>query len=162
ECRKDPNGIASPPSRRDVNFCKKCRASVARFTHERANAADFCRMFDRCTTVVSEHAKGYATRRLAAILFAGYDRLSPEDDAADFTGLSLFRSEVIEPQVRKSSGNLIRWTGDSVLVEFDSIVEAVRCAAALREGVSRFNQALLPEQHVVVRIGINLDDIIAE
>jgi adenylate cyclase len=111
---------------------------------------------------VSEHAKGHARRRLAAILFAGYSRLTPGDDAADFTGLSLFRSEIIEPQVRKSGGNLIRWTGDAVLVEFDSIIEAVRCAAALREGVSRFNQALRPEQHVVVRIGINLDEIIVE
>jgi adenylate cyclase len=111
---------------------------------------------------VSEHAKGPARRRLAAILFAGYSQLFPEDDAADFTGLSLLRSEIIEPQVRQSGGNLIRWTGDTVLIEFESVVEAVRCAAALREAVSRLNQVLLPDRRVALRVGINLDDIILE
>jgi adenylate cyclase len=111
---------------------------------------------------VSEHAKGHARRRLAAILFAGYSRLLPGDEAESFTDASLLLSEIIKPQVRKSGGNLIRWTGDAVLVEFESVVEAVRCAAALREAVLRWNQALLPERRVALRMGINLDDIIAE
>jgi adenylate cyclase len=111
---------------------------------------------------VSEDRKERTKRRLAAILFAGYSRLLPGDDAADFTGLSLLRSDIIEPQVRKSGGNLIRWTGDTVLVEFESVVEAVRCAGALRDAVTRLNQAVLPERRIGIRIGINLDDIIAE
>ena len=66
---------------------------------------------------------------------------------------------------RKSSNSvdiLIRWTGDEVLIEFESVVEAVRCAAALSEAVSQFNQAEVPDRWVALRVGINLDDIIVE
>jgi TolB-like protein/class 3 adenylate cyclase/Tfp pilus assembly protein PilF len=107
---------------------------------------------------VTEHVK----RRLAAILFAGYSRLLPGDEASNFASVTHLLSEIIRPQVRKSGGNIIRWTGDGTLIEFDSIIEAVRCAAALREAVSQSNQMLMPEQRVGVRMGINLDDIIAE
>jgi adenylate cyclase len=76
--------------------------------------------------------------------------------------LTLLRSEIIEPEVLKFGGHIIRWTGDWVLVEFESVVEAVRCAVALREAVSQLNQALLPDRRVALRIGINLDDVIVE
>jgi len=111
---------------------------------------------------VSEDTKGHVRRRLAAILFAGYSRFLPGDEAGSFAGLTLLRTEIIEPQVLKCGGNIIRWTGDGALVEFESVVEAVRCAAALRDAVAQTNQALLPEQRVALRIGINLDDIIVE
>jgi adenylate cyclase len=111
---------------------------------------------------VSEDARGYVRRRLAAILFAGYSRFVPGDEAGSFAGLSLLRTEIIEPQVLKSSGHIVRWMGDGVLIEFESVVEAVRCAAALRDAVAQMNQALLPERRVALRIGINLDDIIVE
>src|SRR5215472_9906378 len=119
-------------------------------------------MLYRCTAVMSDDGRGHARRRLAAILFAGYSRLLPGDEADNFASMTRLLSEIIKPQVLKSAGNIIRWTGDGVLVEFDSIIEAVRCAAALREAVSRSNQALLPERRVAVRMGINLDDVIAE
>src|SRR5215469_9490461 len=122
----------------------------------------FAASFDRDPATVPEEAKGHVRRRLAAILFAGYSRLSPGDEVESFATATLLLSEIIEPQVRKSGGNLIRWTGDTVLIEFESVIEAVRCAAALREGVSRFNRALLPERRVAIRMGINLDDIIIE
>jgi adenylate cyclase len=109
---------------------------------------------------VSEDATGRVKRRLAAILFAGYSRLLPGDEADSFAGLTLLRTEIIEPQVSKFDGHLIRWTSDEVLVEFNSVVEAVRCAAALREAVSRYNQAQLPDRRVTLRVGVNLDDII--
>jgi adenylate cyclase len=111
---------------------------------------------------VSEDATGRVRRRIAAILFAGYSRLLPGDEAGSFTGLTLLRSEIIEPEVLSFGGHIIRWTGDSVLIEFESVVEAVRCAVALREAVSLLNQALLPDRRVALRIGINLDDIIVE
>jgi TolB-like protein/Tfp pilus assembly protein PilF len=95
-------------------------------------------------------------------MFAGYTRLVPGDEASSFAGLALLRAEIIEPQVLKFGGRLIRWTGDEVLVEFESVVEAVRCAAALREAVSRYNQAEVPDRRVALRVGINLDDIIVE
>jgi adenylate cyclase len=111
---------------------------------------------------VSEGARGRTRRRLAAVLFVGYGRRELGDEADGLTGITLLRSEVIEPQVLKFGGNLLRWTGDGVLIEFESVVEAVRCAGALREAVSRLNQALLPERRVELRMGINLDDIIEE
>jgi len=110
---------------------------------------------------VSEDTKGHVRRRLAAILFAGYSRFVPGDEAGSFAGLTLLRAEIIEPQVLKCGGHIIRW-GDGVLIEFESVVEAVRCAGALRDAVSQFNQALLPDRRVALRIGINLDDIIVE
>jgi len=111
---------------------------------------------------VPEEAQGHVRRRLAAILFAGYSRLLPGDEADNFASVTRLLSEIIKPQVLKSGGNIIRWTGDGALVEFDSIIEAVRCAAALRERVSQSNQALVPERRVALRMGINLDDVITE
>ena len=95
-------------------------------------------------------------------MFAGYTRLIPGDEASSFAGLALLRTEIIEPQVLRFGGHLIRWTGDEVLIEFESVVEAVRCAAALRETVSRFNQVEVPDRRIALRVGINLDDIIVE
>jgi len=111
---------------------------------------------------VPEEAQGHVRRRLAAILFAGYSRLLPGDEADNFASVTRLLSEIIKPQVLKFGGNIIRWTGDGVLIEFDSIIEAVRCAAALREAVSQSNQMRLPEWRVALRMGINLDDVIAE
>jgi adenylate cyclase len=122
----------------------------------------FGESFDRCAAVVSEGAKRQVRRRLAAILFAGYSRLPSGDEADNFASVTRLLSEIIKPQVLKSGGNIIRWTGDGVLIEFDSIIESVRCAADMREAVSRLNRALIPERRVTLRMGINLDDIIAE
>jgi len=95
-------------------------------------------------------------------MFAGYTRLRPGDEAGSFAGLALLRTEIIEPQVLKFGGHLIRWTGDEVLVEFESVVEAVRCAVSLVEAVSRFKQMEVPDRQVGLRVGMNLDDIIVE
>ena len=111
---------------------------------------------------MSRDAKGHSRRRLAAVVFAGYGRLLPGDEADSFAGASLVLSEIIKPQVLKSGGNIIRWTGDEVLIEFESVVEAVRFSAALREGVVRFNQGVLAERRVALRVGINLDDVMIE
>jgi len=111
---------------------------------------------------VSEDTKEQVRRRLAAILFAGYSRFVPGDEAGSFSGLTLLRTEIIEPQVVKCGGNIIRWTGDRVLIEFESVLEAVRCAASLVEAVSRFNHKEVPDRQVGLRVGVNLDDIIVE
>jgi len=111
---------------------------------------------------VSENPTGDVRRRLAAILFAGYKPLQPGDEASAFTGFTILRTEIIEPQVLKFGGHIIRWTGDEVFLEFASVVEAVRCAAALIKAVSRLNEAVLPDRRIALSIGINLDDIIIE
>jgi adenylate cyclase len=72
------------------------------------------------------------------------------------------RTEIIEPQILKFSGRMITWTADGVFLEFESVVEAARCAVALGEAVSRLNEALLPDRRITLRIGINMDDIIVD
>jgi adenylate cyclase len=82
---------------------------------------------------VSENVAGHVTRRRASILFAGYNLSRPNDDADSFSRLSRLRTETIEPQILAFSGHLLRWTGDGVFVEFESVIEAVRCAIGLRD-----------------------------
>ena len=101
-------------------------------------------------------------RRLAAILVAGYSRLFPGDEAERFAGLSSFATEIIEPLAPEFSGNIFKRAGELVLIEFDSVVEAARCAAAMRDAAARTNRLLPNEQRIAMRIGINLGDVIAE
>jgi adenylate cyclase len=112
--------------------------------------------------VVSEEARGRVRRRLAAILVAGLSRLFPGEDKANFADLRAFLTDVIDPLIPEFDGNIFKHTGDLVLIEFDSVVEATRCAAALRDAASRHNRQVPNEQRLAMRIGINLGDIIAE
>src|SRR6266436_3328566 len=109
-------------------------------------------------TVVSEDARGRVRRRLAAILVAGYSRLFPGDEKDSFAGLRAFSTELIQPLVPEFDGNIFKQTGDLVLIEFDSVVEATRCAAALRAAAVQRNQKFPNEQRIAMRIGINLGD----
>jgi adenylate cyclase len=111
---------------------------------------------------VSEDARGRVRRRLAAILVAGLSRLFPGEEKDNFTGLRALLTGVIDPLIPEFEGNIFKHTGDLVLIEFDSVVEATRCAAALRDAVARHNQTLPNEQRFAMRIGVNLGDIIAE
>jgi len=111
---------------------------------------------------VSEEARARVRRRLAAILVAGYTRLFPGDEADSFAALTALLTEVIEPLVGEFDGHIFKRTGDGVLIEFDSVVEAARCAAALRDAVLQQNQLLPSERRIAMRIGINLGDIIAD
>jgi adenylate cyclase len=111
---------------------------------------------------VSEEARGRVRRRLAAILVAGLSRLFPGEEKENFAGLRAFLTDVIDPLIPEFEGKIFKHTGDLVLIEFDSVVEATRCAAALRDSVTRQNQILPNEQRLGIRIGVNLGDIIAE
>jgi adenylate cyclase len=111
---------------------------------------------------VSEEARGRVERRLAAILVAGYSRLSPGDEKENFAELRAFLTAVVEPQIDEFGGNIFKETAELVLADFDDVVEAARCAAALRDAVAQTNQALPDEQRIAMRIGINFGDIIAE
>ena len=102
------------------------------------------------------------TRRLAAILVAGYSRLLPGDEKENFAELRGLLTGVVEPQIGEFGGNIFKETTEIVLADFDDVVEAARCAAALRDAVAQTNRTLHEEQRIAMRIGINFGDIIAE
>jgi len=111
---------------------------------------------------VSEDTRGRVRRRLAAILVAGYSPLFPGEEAEDFAGLRTLVTEVIEPTINEFAGNVVNWTGERVLAEFDSVVEAARCAASLRDAAAQRNQTVPSEQRIAMRLGINSGDIIID
>jgi TolB-like protein/class 3 adenylate cyclase len=102
-------------------------------------------------------------RRLAAILAAdvvGYSRLMERDEAGTLAQLRGHRRELIDPNIADRKGRIVKTTGDGILVEFPSVVEAVACAVALQRGMAERNATTGEEQRIVFRIGINLGDII--
>lgn len=104
-------------------------------------------------------------RRLAAILAAdvvGFSRLMEADEAATLAALKARRKEVLEPLVAKHQGRVFKVTGDGVLVEFASAVDAVECAVQLQAGMATANAGQPEERHIVLRIGINLGDVMVE
>jgi adenylate cyclase len=104
-------------------------------------------------------------RRLAAILaadVAGYSRLMGVDEAGTLARLKAHRREVIDPSIREHKGRIVKTTGDGVLVEFPSVVEAVACAVTVQRGMVKRNAGTPEDQRTVFRIGINLGDIIVE
>ncbi len=109
-----------------------------------------------------DEATGGVTRRLAAILVAGYSRLLPGDEKENFAELRGLLTRVVEPQIGEFGGNIFKETAELVLADFDDVVKAARCAAALRDAVAQTNQMLPDEQRIAMRIGINFGDIIAE
>jgi adenylate cyclase len=111
---------------------------------------------------VLDQAVERVTRRLAAILVAGYSRLLPGDEKENFAELRGLLTGVVEPQIGEFGGNIFKETAELVLADFHDAVEAARCAAALRDAVAQTNQTLPEEQRVAMRIGINFGDIIAE
>jgi adenylate cyclase len=111
---------------------------------------------------VSQEAREHVKRRLAAVLVAGYTRLFPGDEADGLTGLRAFLTEIIEPRIAEFGGQMVNWTGERALIEFDSAVEATRYAALLRDAAAKRDRMLLPEQRIAFRIGINLGDIVRE
>jgi adenylate cyclase len=111
---------------------------------------------------VSDVATTRVRRRLAAILVVGYRQLLPGDEVDRIARLRAVLTEIIQPLVEEYRGNLFKQAGDLALSEFESVVEATRCATALRDAVVQQNQAVPPEGRIALRIGINLGDIILE
>jgi adenylate cyclase len=111
---------------------------------------------------VSEDRKERTERRFAAIMVGGYSRLLPGDEKENFAELRRFLTTVVEPQIVEFGGNIFKETAELVLVDFDDVVNAVRCAAGLRDAVVQMNQALPDEQRIAMRIGINFGDVILE
>jgi adenylate cyclase len=104
-------------------------------------------------------------RRLAAILAAdvvGYSRLVEQDETGTLAALKRRRKEVLEPLVAQHRGRIVKVMGDGVLVEFASAVNAVVCAAELQERMAAANEGAIEERRIVLRIGINLGDVVVE
>ncbi len=104
-------------------------------------------------------------RRLAAILaadVAGYSRLMGQDEAGTLARLRSHRRELIDPTVAEHKGRIVKTTGDGILIEFPSVVEAVACAVAVQQGMAERNAATPEHQRIVFRVGVNLGDIIVE
>src|SRR5215469_15459395 len=111
---------------------------------------------------VSEEARARVRRRLAAILVAGYTRPLPGGEADGLVELRKFVTEIIEPPISEFGGEMINWTGERALIEFDSVVEAARYAVLVRDTAAERNKRVPGEQRIALRIGINLGDIVIE
>ena len=106
-----------------------------------------------------------AQRRLAAILAAdvvGYSRLMELDEAGTLARLKERRREILSPLVALHHGRIVKVMGDGVLVEFASAVDAVECAIELQSGMGAANSDLPEDRRIVLRVGINLGDVIVE
>jgi adenylate cyclase len=95
-------------------------------------------------------------------MVGGYSRLLPGDEKENFTELRRFLTTIVEPQITEFGGNIFKETAELVLVDFDDVVMAARCAAGLRDAVVQMNQAVPDEQRIAMRIGINFGDVIDE
>src|SRR5712664_2489873 len=105
------------------------------------------------------------TRRLAAILaadVAGYSRLMGADEEGTLERLKALRRELLDPRIAEHHGRIVKTTGDGLLVEFASVVDAVRCAVAVQQAMPERNTGVAPDSRIELRIGINLGDVIVE
>ena len=109
--------------------------------------------------------RGRVERRLAAILaadVAGYSRLIEADEEGTLGRLKALRAEVIDPKIAHHQGRIVKTTGDGLLVEFASVVDALRCAAEVQAALAEGNAALPQDRRIDFRIGINMGDIVVE
>ena len=102
---------------------------------------------------------------MAAILaadVAGYSRLMGQDEAGTLGRLRTHRRELIDPKIAEHKGRIIKTTGDGLLIEFPSVVEAVACAVEVQRGMAERNTGVPEDQCIVFRVGLNLGDVIVE
>jgi adenylate cyclase len=105
------------------------------------------------------------TRQLIAILaadVAGYSRLMGADEDGTLTALTAHLRELIDPAVAQHAGRIVKTTGDGLLVEFASVVDAVRCAVDIQRGMAARNRAVPQDRRLAFRIGLNLGDVIVQ
>ena len=105
------------------------------------------------------------TRKIAAILVAdvvGYSRLAGADEEGTLARLRALRSDLIDPAIATHRGRVVKRTGDGSLIEFRSVVDAVRCAIEVQSGMIERNAGVPPERRIEFRIGIHLGDVVEE
>jgi len=104
-------------------------------------------------------------RKIVAILAAdvvGFSRMASADEDRTLARLRALRAELIDPTVASQNGRVFKRTGDGVLVEFRSVVEAVRCATAIQNTMIERNVGMPADQRIEFRIGIHLGDVVEE
>src|ERR1044072_7783772 len=104
-------------------------------------------------------------RRLAAMVSAdgaGYSRLVGRDGSATLAALKAIRLEVVDPAITRHGGRIVKTTGDGLLLEFPSVVNAVRCAVEVQTAVADRTAGVADDRRIAFRIGINIGDIIVE
>src|SRR6516225_4382350 len=104
-------------------------------------------------------------RRLAAILaadVAGYSRLMGADEEGTLDRLKAHRRELIDPKVKEHRGRIVKLTGDGALVEFPSVVDAVKCAVEIQRAMADRNAETPEDKRIAFRIGVNLGDVIID
>ena len=115
------------------------------------------------------------TRKLAAFLrsalpfpgfgaadVVGFSKLAGSDEGRTLARLRALRSDLIDPTIAVHNGRIVKRTGDSVLIEFRSVVDAVRCAIEMQNGMIERNAGLPPERRIEFRVGIHLGDVVEE
>ena len=105
------------------------------------------------------------TRKIAAILVAdvvGYSRLAGADEDRTLSRLRGLRSDLIDPAIAAHHGRIVKRTGDGSLIEFRSVVDAVRCAIEVQNGLIERNAGLPPDRRIEFRVGIHLGDVVEE
>jgi len=105
------------------------------------------------------------TRKIAAILVAdvvGYSRLAGADEDRTLSRLRGLRSDLIDPAIAAHRGRIVKRTGDGILIEFRSVVDAVRCAIEVQNGLIERNAGVPPERRIEFRVGIHLGDVVEE
>ena len=105
------------------------------------------------------------TRKIAAILVSdvvGYSRLVGAEEDRILARLRALRSDMIDPTIAVHHGRVVKRTGDGAIVEFRSVIDAVRCALEVQRGMVERNTGLPPERRIEFRIGIHLGDIVEE
>jgi adenylate cyclase len=106
-----------------------------------------------------------ATRRLSAILaadVAGYSRLMGSDEEGTLNRLKAHRRELIDPKITEHHGRIVKTTGDGMLVEFPSVVDAVRCAVEIQRAMADRSAEVPEDKRITFRVGVNLGDVIAD
>jgi adenylate cyclase len=105
------------------------------------------------------------TRKLVAILVAdvvGYSRLAGADEDRTLARLRGLRSDLIDPAIAAHHGRIVKRTGDGSIIEFRSVVDAVRCAIEVQTGLIERNAGLPPERRIEFRVGIHVGDVVEE
>src|SRR6516165_137962 len=106
-----------------------------------------------------------STRRLAAILaagVAGYSRLMGADEEGTLAELKAIRHALSDPKVKEHRGRIVKTTGDGLLIEFASVVDAVRCAVEVQRAMAERDTAVPPVQRIAARMRINRTDMIRD
>jgi adenylate cyclase len=104
-------------------------------------------------------------RRLAAVLAAdvvGYSRLMGADEEGTLSRLKGHRAGIIDPKAAEYNGRIFKTTGDGVLIEFSSVVSAVRCAVDIQQAMAERNGGVAADKRIEFRIGVNLGDVIVD